>query len=559
VRKALQDNAHEPAFIQTIPRLGFKFIAEVEDLASDTEALQGVNIPAVAPGNQVGTGTAGTGRSKSSFFFTVLSPRLRMTLVAILLLGLMLAVGFMLIGKRQEPFDSVAILPFINLSGEAEQDYFADGMTEALISNLGKIKALRVISRTSVMTYKKARKPLPEIARELDVNAIVEGSVLRAGDRVRITVTLIDAATDRHLWVESYERDIHDILTLQGELARAIATEVQVELTPREHSNVMAAHPVNPRAYGAYLKGRYFWNMRTPKGFEKAERQFLTSIGHDPGYAPAYVGLADTYYLQANYGLIPSDEATAKAKKYLTRALKLDDALSEAHVALAVNLSQEWDWRGAREEFDRAIKLNPGYATAHHFYALYLTTQRRQAEALVEIKRAQELDPLSPIIITHTGWIYYCQGEYDKAIAECRKALELAPHFSAAYLWMGMTYTQKAMFEEAAASLNNMLPTWSGNTRRLSLLGHIYALAGQRSKALAILEKIMATASEDDDVAYDVALIHLGLNNKEKALDWLDRAYEGRNAMLAWTNVMPIFDSLRAEPRFKDLSMRLGF
>ncbi len=545
LRKALQDSAQEPAFIQTIPRLGFKFIAEVEVLTSEAEKPTRVE--------QVKNNSA---QKKSPFFSAFPAPRLRITLVAILLLGLLLTIVLALIKENEKPFDSLAILPFINLNGDSDQDYFADGITEALIANLGKIKPLRVISRTSVMTYKNAPKPLPEIARELDVAAVVEGSVLRAGDRVRVTATLINAATDRHLWVKSYERNIQDILTLQAELAQAIANEIQVELTPQERASVVAANPVNPKAYNAYLKGRYFWNKRTSEGFEKAKQQFLTAIEHDSTCAQAYAGLADTYNLLANYGILPAGEARAKAKKYVNRALELDETLAEAHVSLAVNYAQEWDWSSAGKEFERAIKLNPNYETAHHWYAVHLISTGWPERGIAEMKKARELAPLSLRIQVDLGRQFYFARQYDQAIEQYRETLALEPNFASAHSLLGLVYLQNGLNKQALLELKKGMSLRKGD---LSVwLGYAYAVAGDTDEALKMRNKWQERWDERHDGAANIALIYAGLGDNDAAFEWLEKAYDQRDSMLTLLRVYPYWDTLRADPRFNNLLHRLG-
>lgn len=548
VRKALQDSAHKPLFIQTIPRLGFKFIAEVEELAHPAGELADIDHAV-----QVEKEKDHSSRKKPSFLLTLLTSKFRLALMALILIGL---IAVTLIWESEEAYDSLAILPFINLNGESDQDYFADGMTEALIANMGKIKALRVISRTSVMTYKKAPKPLPEIARELGVAAIVEGSVLRADDRVRITATLINANTDQHLWVKTYQRDIHDILALQAELAQAIATEIQVELTQQEQANVAITNPVNPKAYGAYLKGRYFWNKRTSEGFEMAERQFLTAIEHDSSYAPAYAGLADTYTLLANYGLIPSKEATAKTKKYATRALQLDETLAEAHVALAVNLANDWNWSGAKKEFERAIALNPSYATAHHWYAVLLTNTGWSEKGIAELKKARELAPLSLRIQVDLGRAFYYARQYDQAIAQYQETLELDPNFAPAHSMLGLTLLEKGLHEQAMAELQEGMRLRTGTLSRL--LGYAYAVAGNKEKAKKILTQWHERWNQWHDGATDIALIYVGLGDNDSAFKWLEKAYDQRDSELFSLKADPHWDTLRPEPRFQNLLHNMG-
>ncbi|MCL5005864.1 MAG: tetratricopeptide repeat protein, partial [Acidobacteria bacterium] len=312
---------------------------------------------------------------------------------------------------------SLAVLPLENLSGDPEQEYFADGMTGELITDLGTISALRVISRQSVMRYKDSKKPLPEIARELNVDAIVEGTVRRSGDRVRITANLLYAPTDRHLWSETYERDLRDVLSLQDEVARSIASQIKIKVTPQEHARLASARPVNPEAHRFYLLGRSYWNKRTAEGFKIAIGHFQRAIEIDPTYASAYAGLADSYILLSNYGLLPPKEAMPRGTAVAQKALVIDESLAEAHTSLAWACTEyDWNWPVCEREYKRAIELNPNYATAHHWYGDYLSAMGRHREAIAELERAQQFNPLSPIISSCLGYRYYYAREYEEAI-----------------------------------------------------------------------------------------------------------------------------------------------
>jgi TolB-like protein/Flp pilus assembly protein TadD len=456
--------------------------------------------------------------------------------------------------------ESIAVLPLANLSGDPEQEYFADGMTEELITNLGKISALRVISRTSVMRYKKTEKPLPQIARELGVDGIVEGSVLRVGDRVRITAQLIQAEQERHLWAESYERDLRDILALQSEVARAIASEIKVRLTPQEQTRLASARPVNPDAHEAYLKGRYFWNKRTEEGLKKGIDFFGQALEKDPAYALAYTGLADCYYLLADYRFVPWKEAYPRAKGAATKALELDETLAEAHTSLALIKDRyEWDWPGAEREFKRAIELNPNYATAHHWYSNYLEEMGRHDEAIAEIKRAQQLDPLSLIINAVVGLRFRSARRYDEAIEQLRKTLEMDPNFAMAHFLLGGVYKQKGQYESAIAEYQKGRSASGGSVHLLAALGRAYAAAGKRRKALKILGELKELSKRRYVSASFVASIYVALGEKDQALEWLEKGYRDRDAAMVGLNWVPTFDPLRSDPRFEDLLRRMNF
>jgi TolB-like protein len=333
-------------------------------------------------------------------------------------------------GPAPGEINSVAVLPLGNLSGDPEQEYFVDGMTDALIIELSRIGALKVISRTSVMQYKETRKSLPDIARELDVDAVVEGSVLRAGNTVRVTAQLIEARTDRHLWADNFDRELSDILALHSEVARAIADEIQVALTPAEEARLANARPVNPEAYEAVLKGNYFYFQRTEEGLTKGLEYFQQAIEIDPNYAPAYLGVADSYLVMASWALIPPTEAHLEARGAVMKALEIDDTLGHAHADLAgIRYEYEWDWAAAEQEFQRALELNPNFAGIHRYHAEFLSTMEDHAQAIAEARRAHELSPLQLIAYTMVGVTLHNARQYDQAIEQCQEVLELDPSF----------------------------------------------------------------------------------------------------------------------------------
>jgi eukaryotic-like serine/threonine-protein kinase len=449
--------------------------------------------------------------------------------------------------------ESLAVLPLGNLSGDPTQDYFADGMTEALITDLGKIGALRVISRTSAMRYKGTQKSLPEIARELNVEAVVEGSVLRSGDRVRITAQLIEAQTDKQLWSESYERDLRDILALQREVARTIASEIRVKVTPQEQMRLASAGRVKPEAHEAYLKGRYHWNKLAEEETKKAIEYFNQAIQNDPSYAQAYAGLSDCYSNLVLYSEFPPQETFPKARAAALKAVELDDTVAAAHSALGkVRLWFDWDYAAAEREFKRAIELDPGDAVAHEAYASYLKAVVRLDEALSEGKRAQELDPLSILMINSMAWVLYYQGRHDEAIAQFRRTLEMDPTFGNSHWGIGRAYEQKGMYPEAIAEMQK-----GGNDFpiRLGTLGHVYALMGNTREAKKLLDEVRRNPLR----TYDVAYIYLGLGQKDQALEWLEKTYQARFPWLAFQiKLDPRLTSLRSDPRFQDVMRRMG-
>ncbi len=466
-----------------------------------------------------------------------------------------------LLGKRgANRIESLAVLPLANLSGDPQQEYFADGMTEELTTNLAQISALRVISRTSVMQYKGTKKPLPEIARELNVDAVIEGSVLRAGNRVRITAQLVDARADRHLWSESYERDLGDVLALQSEVSRTIARQIQVTLTPQEQTRLTTARPVNPEAYDAYLKGRYYLSKRSVDDIQKAIAYFQQAVDKDPAYAPAYAGLADSYYLLPQYGGVSPKETHPKAKAAATKALELDGALAEAHISLAlIKLTADWDWAGSEVEFKRALELAPGSAQGHYFHAyFYLTPKGRFEEAIAELKRALDLDPLSMIINANLGATLRFARRYDEAIAQCRKTLELDSRFGRGHVVLGMAYEHKGMYREAITEFRMAVDYDPRNTQPLVNLGHAYALSGKEAEARKVLAELHKRSKKGYVLASDLALVYVALGEKQQALAALEKAYEAHEFRVMFLNVDPRFDSLRAEPRFQQLVRRIG-
>jgi len=448
---------------------------------------------------------------------------------------------------------SLAVLPLENLSGDPEQEYFADGMTEALIANLGKIGALQVRSRTSVMQYKDVKKLLPEIARELNVDAVVEGSVVRVAEQVRITAQLIHAPTDTHLWVDSYERDMGDVLALQREVARAIAREIKVALTPTEEMRVSGARRVNPETYEAYLKGMFHMNKLTPEGTEKGLDYLRQAIEKDPADPLAYAGLALGYAIMG-HDTRPPPDALPRAKAAALKALELDDTLAEAHEALAeVRIYYDWDLAGAERSFHRALELNPNLAVAHGQYAWFLTLFGRWDEALAEQKRAQELDPLAPVYSAWLGWMYLWLERYEDAMVEARKSLELDPDFPLGHYVMGTAYAEKGMYEEAIAAHKKAgaaSPGWGWG------LGVTYALAGRNDEARMVLDELEKEVYQWD--TWGLAEIYATLGDKDGAFRWLEAAYEQRHSYIPWLNEFPAFEPLRDDPRFGDLLRRLN-
>ena len=481
------------------------------------------------------------------------------------LLTLAALVGFNVGGLRQRllgrggppRIESLAVLPLANLSGDPQQDYFAEGMTEALIGDLAKISSLRVISRTSVMRYKGSDKSLPQIAKELKVDAVVEGSVQRVGDRVRITAQLIHAPTDTHLWANSYERDLRDVLTLQSEVAQAIADQIRVKMTAQEQARLAGGRPVNPAAHEAYLKGRYYLEKWSPDGAKKAEEYFRQAVAQDPNYGPAYAGLAETYTWGVP-GLSP-EEGAARAKAAALKALASDDTLGEAHASLAiVYLQSDWDFPAAEKEFKKAVELNPNYGPAHHWYSHLLLSMGRFDESLTESQRFVELDPLSPAPHLHLGLHYLIARQYDECIRQELKTLQMDPNYILAHSQLGQAYLFKGMYAEALRELEKARELSGGDKTNTARLAHAYGVAGRKDEARKLLQELLSTPGHGQEIPGGVAIVYLGLGENEKALEWLLKAYEKQPYWSADLKVDPLFDPLRSDPRFQALLRRLN-
>jgi TolB-like protein/DNA-binding winged helix-turn-helix (wHTH) protein/Tfp pilus assembly protein PilF len=543
LREALCDSTSEVRFIETLPKRGYRFIGPVE-------------MRDVTPGHQAATISSepnaprppeGPNRPHITRKYTV-------ALITILLAGLL--AGLYAYSKRGRPpsssvvppIQSVAVLPLVNLTGNPDQEYFADAMTEALTTELGKLSTLRVISRTSAMRYKQTKKSVPEIARELNVDAVVEGAVQRSGDRVAITAQLVYAPADRHLWAQSYEHDVGDVLSMQREVAERIAYEVQAKILP--HDSRPAAHKVDPEAFKNYLLGRYAWENRSKESLLRAVTFFQRAIAKDPNFALAYAGEAEAYIPLVGTGLMPLPEYLEKATVAATKALALDDSLAEAHNALGAVFLNQYRWQDAEREFKRAIELNPNYATAHLWFGHLHEALGQQSANLAERKLAHELDPLNFTASGAVGDAYRYLGEYDQAIAEYKRALELNPEFSMNLAGLGEAYIAKRMYPEAITEL--------AKAGALDKLGYAYALSGNKAKAREILKKLHEESKSHYVSPESQARVLVGLEKNEEAISWLEKG-ERENAAMNHLNVDPAFVPLRSNPRFRQLLRRIGF
>jgi TolB-like protein/DNA-binding winged helix-turn-helix (wHTH) protein len=559
LRKALREGEDGFQYIETVPRHGYRFVAEVREVgaASDSNAF-----PDPAPSQQPSRGVPESGvperagpqhRWKLTFALATL-----VVLLAVLILTVPLLMK--LRSSRPDPIQSLAVLPLQNLSADPTQEYFADGMTEALITDLAKIPGLKVISRTSIMQYKNSHKKLPQIAQELGVDGVIEGAVLRSGDRVRITAQLVRAATDQHIWAESYERDLSDLVALQDEVSRSIAAQIRKEIALPQP--LATAAVVSAQGREDYLKGRYFWNLRTEAGYLKAIEYFQAAVTGDPQYAQAYAGAADAYALLGSMpsAKIPRETAMPKAREMALAALKLDDSLADAHTSLAfVEMHYEWKFREAEREFKRAIDLNPNYSTAHHWYAYDLAAMGRMDEAVAEVKVARQTDPLSAIINTDVAEILYFAHRYDEALLQARATLEMDSNFAHAHRVLERIYDEKRMFPEAIAEGQRAVGLSRDDTWMLLDLANTYALAGKKTEMQDCLTR--AAKASPRGVLPEVggtAEMYVALGEVDRALRVLESACQRHEGGLILLNADPRFDSLKSEPRYRQLLRRIG-
>ena len=551
IRDALGDSAENPRFVQTVARRGYRFLADVSVVSG------GPIEPLVPESGSIGSPAAGESDPTEARSWRFVAWSIA-GVAAVLLAALWYHFGSVSTSTRP-PIRSLAVLPLENLSGDTAQDYFADGMTDELITQLAHVGALRVISRSSVMTYKHLHKPLAEVGRELDVQAVVEGTVFRSGDRVRLSAQLIRVPADQNLWAQSYEGDIRDSLALQSKVAQAVAGQIAATLSVEEQLALGDSKAVNPQAYEAYLKGRYYWNKRTADGLTKAIAYFRQAIAADPTDAKAYSGLADSYALAGDweYGLLSPQEAFSESKSAATKALALDGNLSEAHTSLAFALDlYGWDWDAAEKEFKRAIELNPSYATAHQWYAWHLLERGHNDEGLFELRRAEKLDPLSLIISVDIADALCIALLYDESIQQSNKALEMDPGFSHAHFELGQALVQKGRHEEAIAEFEKAIEL-SGHLAVFDAnLAYAYAVSGRQKVARDIARDLEARHDQNPAADANIALIYVGLGDHDAAMSWLNKAYDARfNPSIL---LRPAFDGIRTDSRFKELRRRVG-
>lgn len=534
VRAALGDDPDAPRFLKTVVGKGYRFEGEV------------TSAPARSPARTDGP-----------------SRRARAAVAAVLGLALLAAaaagVRRWLNPPRPAGPPTIAVLPLENLSGDPAEDYFADGMTDALIAQLARLQGLRVISRTSSLQYRRARQPVREIARALGADAVVDGTVARSGGRVRITAGLVDARTDRHVWAETYERALQDVLDVQAEVATNVARRVLVALSSDDARRLRASGgAVDPAAYDAYLRGRALWGHRSEAALTDAVKRFERAIELDPGFARAWSGLADAYAALGYTSVRSPEETFPRARSAALHAIELDPTLAEAHAVLAYcRLYGDWDWATAEEGFRTAIALDPSSAAAHHGYSVLLAARGRDDEAAAQIERARALDPLSVAIQTDIGFELYYAGRYDDAVAQLRRVLRTSPAFPLAHLWLGRAEEERRRWDDAIDELaraERALPEWAV---AIAALGHAQGAAGRTDEARAALRRLEALSSRRYVTPYGVALVHAALGEDDAAFRWLRRAYDERAHWLVWLWRDPRFSSLRRDPRFADLVARI--
>jgi TolB-like protein/DNA-binding winged helix-turn-helix (wHTH) protein/Tfp pilus assembly protein PilF len=541
IRESLGDDPQNPRFIETLPRKGYRFIAPVTEDGGEPSKAE------VAPESSLVSKPARSVR------------RWLMIAAAVIVLVAIAGLAKMGLGWNRgvRPIRSLAVLPLENLSHNPEQEYFADGMTDDLITDLAKISALRVVSRTSVMQYKGTRKSAPQIARELNVDAILEGTVARDQDRVRITAQLISADPEKHLWAEKYEASLSDVLTVQDNVASAVAHAIQINVTPQERELLARPRAVNPEAYEAYLKGRYWGELPTEENLSKSRGYFDEAIEKDPGYALAWDGLAKAYKQLSNWGVIPSQDGLPRARAAAERALELDNSLAGPLVTLAVvKMNCEWDWAGAQRLLKRAIELSPSDGEAHHVYASYLAEIGQKEEAVSEARRARDVEPLSPEYAGNVVWKLYLARQYQEAELEARRISELDPQDNGGYI-LASVYLETGRPREAVAILQRSFAESNHSVLESMYLGHALGVTGDRAGGHQVLEEMLQMSQRRNVPPEYIAIVYEGLGERDHAIEWFERAYKERS-MNGWILPDQRLDAIRSDPRFKDIMRRMG-
>jgi TolB-like protein/DNA-binding winged helix-turn-helix (wHTH) protein/Tfp pilus assembly protein PilF len=577
LREVLGDSSESPRFVETVPRRGYRFISQIEESffpAARPSQPEKSDTPLAVVIRDTPETTIGLNVVESSSPRQELREKLPVNRIAILALAALVAtivLGTVLI-RYSHPIaaskttqirnKSLVVMPLENLSGDKDQEYFADGMTDDLIANLAKIRSLRVISRSTTMAYKGTHKTLSQIASELNVDAVVEGTVLRVGNRVRITAELVQVSTDRHLWADTYESQMEDVLALQNRVSSAIVNEIRINLTPEDQERLAKTPAIAPEAYENYLKGRYYWNKRSDENLIKAIGYFEQATRQDPHYALAYAGLSDCYAIISAeiFGTMPAAEAAPKARAAALRALEIDPTLAEAETSLAtVKFNYDWDWSGAAEGFGKSLQHNPSYATAYQRYSLYLMAMGTSEDSFEQINKARSLDPLSIPINFSLGWRLYMARQYDRAIQQLRNTLEMDPSYELPHLVLGLSYSQKGDFGLAIPELRKAVDLSHGTPLMVSALANVYARSGNKAEAEKLLADLFSESKKQYVSPYYFAVVYVGLGEREKAMDWLEKAYADRSNGLVFLKVEPELDDLRSNPRFVALRQKLNF
>jgi len=566
LRRALGEADNGERFIETVPKRGYRFLADVRKVSIE-EQIELRSDSASSDDRSEGAEFSHRPSAPARVVAPARNQRLTRGWITFLIITALVvaALGYVVFkrersGSPTPHIASIVVLPFQNLSNDSTQDYFVDGVTDALIGDLAKLGALRVISRTSAMHYKGSQKSLPEIARELNVDAVVEGTVQRVGDRVHIRAQLIHAASDSHMWAADYDRDFRDVLDLQSEVARTIASAVRIKITPAEQRLLVAKRTIAREAVDNYLQGRYFWSRRTEQDMRKAIGYFESAINADPNYGPAYAGLADSYNQLGTVmiGVLPPSEARRTGETAAKKGLEVDNDLAEAHCALAYINLFNWNWAIAEEEFKRSIELNPNYASAHSFYAHYLVARGRVDEALREINRAQELDPLSLQISSSRGFILENARHYEEAIEQLRRVIAIDPNHYQAHWFLALTYLANGQIDQAIATSEKAVALSDRAPAALGVLGMAYGAAGRKGEANQILNELLQLEKQRYVSPMAFVYVYTGLGNKDQSFAWLEKAHQERSNGIAFFKVSPTVDPLRSDARFADLLRRIG-
>jgi TolB-like protein/DNA-binding winged helix-turn-helix (wHTH) protein/Tfp pilus assembly protein PilF len=562
IREVLDDSSDTPRYIETIPRRGYRFIAPLAEVPR-VVVSPSVAESTVGPAHKTTiTDDSGPAVLPAKGWFAATHRKETLAGAALLaifaIIGLVLYRGTQAKGTKQPAIKSLAVLPLTNLSGDSAQEYFADGMTEAVIGRLSGIHDLRVISRTSVMRFKNTKLSVPEIAKTLGVDAIVEGSVIREGSRIRVHAQLIRAATDEHLWSEAYDRDLQDVLALQSDVAQSIAGKVEVTLTGNERARLVAARHVAPEVYESYLKGEEQLGKNTRDEIERSISYFEEALRKDPTFAQAYLGLANAYN-SLSLIFVGGNPAELRPKIIAAsrKALELDPELAEAHAYLGDIYQKEWHWGDAEAEYKRALELKPNDVTAHLGYANWLLCQGRMEEALAWSRRARELDPVG-VRGVGTGWILFHARRYDEAIRELRSALAVHPDHAGARWFLGFALIGKGQPEEAIPELEKTVSLMQRSPGSIELLATAYAHVGRRTEALGLINELKQRRENGYVPAGVFINPYLGLGDYDEAFVWFERAYEEQSNILQFLKVHPFFDPVRGDPRFRDLLRRVG-